>query len=262
MFNQFINTLISASFTVWLYMSVLFIVSIIIKRNDIADVAWGIGFVVASLTGLIFNQNTSFPAVLVFGLVLLWGARLSLHIGRRNLKKSEDFRYKVKRDSWGRWFLIRSYFQIFILQGVLLLIIVSPALLISTYAHGGVTLLLSIATLIWVFGFVFEVIGDSQLAKFLKDQKNKGHVMQNGLWGYTRHPNYFGEVTLWWAIGIIAASYRYGLLGFIGPAVITYLILKVSGIPMLEEKNSNKPEYIAYKRKTSMFIPLPAKNIY
>jgi steroid 5-alpha reductase family enzyme len=261
MFNHFIETLILTGLIVWIYMSVIFMISIIIKRNDIADVVWGFGFVVATLTSLIFNGNTSLPAVLVFVLVLIWGTRLSLHIGRRNLKKSEDFRYKVWRDSWGKWLYVRSYFQIFILQGVLLLIIVSPVLLISTYAHGGVTPLLSVATLIWVFGFAFEMVGDSQLARFLKNPKNKGHVIQGGLWRYTRHPNYFGEVTQWWAIGIIAVGYSYGLLGLVGPAVITFLILKVSGVPMLEKKYSDKPEYQAYKRRTSMFIPLPVKNV-
>jgi len=257
MVNQFIETFILTGFIVWVYMSLMFIISTIIKRNDIADVAWGFGFVIAGLASLIFNQNTSLPASLVFVLVLIWGTRLSLHIGLRNLKKSEDFRYKVWRDTWGKWFYVRSYFQIYILQGVLLLIIVSPVILISTYAQGSVTPLLSIATLIWVFGFAFEVIGDSQLAKFLKNSKNKGHVMQSGLWRYTRHPNYFGEVTQWWAIGIIAVGYSYGLLGLVGPAVITFLILKVSGVPMLEQKYSNNPEYQAYKHRTSMFIPLP-----
>ncbi len=260
MLHQFIQAFILAGLTVWIYMSVMFIISIIIKRNDIADVAWGFGFIVASFASLVFNQNTSIPALLVFAMVLIWGTRLSLHIGRRNLNKSEDFRYKVMRDSWGKWVYVRSYFQIFIVQGILLLIIVSPVILISTYAHGGVKSLLVIATLIWVLGFAFESIGDSQLAKFLKNSKNKGHVMQDGLWRYTRHPNYFGEVTQWWAIGIISVGYSYGLLGVIGPAVITYLILKVSGIPLLEKKYSDKPDYQAYKLRTSMFIPLPVKK--
>ncbi|MEO8105666.1 MAG: DUF1295 domain-containing protein [Candidatus Saccharibacteria bacterium] len=241
-------------------MSVVFIISMIIKRNDIADVAWGSGFIVASLTGLIFNDNTSVPAMLVFVLICIWGARLSLHIGRRNMKKPEDFRYSIRRDSWGKWLYVRSYFQIFILQGVLLLIIVSPVLLIDAYAHGGMTPLLALALLLWTVGFGFEVVGDSQLAKFLKKPGNKGKVMQSGLWRYTRHPNYFGEVTLWWAIGIMAAGNSYGLFGLVGPALITFLILKVSGIPLLEKKYSPNPAYQAYQRRTSMFIPLPLKK--
>lgn len=262
MFNQFIETLLLTSIVVWIYMSVMFVISILITRNDIADVAWGFGFVVAVLASLLFNGNTALPAILAFVLIFVWGTRLSVHIGRRNLKKSEDFRYKAWRDNWGKWLYVRSYFQIFIFQGVLLLLIVSPVLLISSYAHGGVTPVLAMATLLWLGGFMFEAVGDSQLATFLKDPKNKGHVMQGGLWRYTRHPNYFGEVTQWWGIGMIAVGYRYGLLGIIGPAVITYLILKVSGVPMLEKKYSSNPDYQAYARRTSMFIPLPVKNTY
>ncbi len=260
MLNQFIQTLIMVAMVVWMYMTVMFIISVIIKRNDIADVAWGFGFVVASLTGVIFNQNTSPTTLLTFGLVVIWGSRLSLHIGLRNIKKSEDFRYKTWRDSWGKWFNLRSYLQVFMLQGLLLLIIVSPVLLISTYAHGDVSLRIILATALWIYGFIFESVGDRQLTKFLQGPRNKGHVMQSGLWRYTRHPNYFGEVTQWWAIGIIAAGYSYGLLAFVGPAVITFLIIKVSGVPMLEKKYSDNPEYQAYKLKTSMFIPLPVKK--
>lgn len=260
MVSQLIHTLAYAGFAVWIYMSTVFVVSVLIKRNDIADVAWGVGFIVANLTGIISNRNYAFPTLLVFMLILLWGSRLSLHIGRRNLKKSEDFRYKVWRETWGRWFYVRSYFQIYILQGLLLLIIVSPALLISTYSQKGMGVLLTIGVLLWIFGYAFEAISDNQLARFLKNPQNKGLIMQDGLWRYSRHPNYFGEVTQWWAIGIIAAGYSYGFLGLIGPLVITFLILKVSGVPLLEEKYSSNPLYQAYKSRTSMFIPWLPKD--
>lgn len=260
MFIVFVHTLLLASLAVWLYMSLMFIISVIIKRNDIADVAWGFGFVVAALTGLIINHNTALPALLTFSLVLIWGARLSLHIGLRNFKKAEDFRYRTWRETWGRSFYLRSYLQIYMLQGLLLLLIVSPALLITADAHGNINALISLTTLLWLYGFIFEAVGDNQLTKFLKNPKNKGHIMQSGLWRYTRHPNYFGEITQWWAIGFIALNFDYGLLALIGPAVITYLILRVSGVPLLEKKYANRPEYIAYKLKTSILIPLPTKN--
>ena len=141
-----------------------------------------------------------------------------------------------------------------------MLVIVSPILLIHTYAAGGIYPLAVIGTLIWVFGFLFESIGDKQLRIFISDPKNKGHVMSTGLWKFTRHPNYFGEVTQWWAIGIIGLTVRYGWLGLIGPAVITFLIVKVSGVPLLEARYADNPEYQAYKLRTSKLFPLPSKQ--
>ncbi len=260
MISQIIHTLLFASLVVWIYMSVWFLIALRLRRNDVADVAWGLGFVVASLATLIKIGDYSFTAVLVTILVLIWGVRLSWHIGVRNSKKSEDYRYKSKRDSWGKWFVVRTYLQIFLVQGFLMLIIVSPILLIYTYSMSGISPLAVIGSLIWLFGFVFESVGDRQLREFIANPINKGHVMTQGLWKYTRHPNYFGEVTQWWAIGLIALSVSYGWLGTIGPAAITYLIVKVSGIPLLEARFAAKPEYEAYKRRTSMLIPAPTKK--
>ena len=146
------------------------------------------------------------------------------------------------------------------LQGLLMLSIVSAVLIIYTYSIGGLFPLVVIGTLIWVFGFVFESIGDKQLKQFISNPSNKGRVMNDGLWKYTRHPNYFGEVTQWWAIGIIALTFNNGWLGLIGPIVITFLIVKVSGVPLLENKYNGNPEYQAYKLETSMLIPLPNKK--
>ena len=258
--SELITTLTYAAMVIWVYMSAWFIVSIAIKRNDVADAAWGLGFVVASIASYIHVQNHTFTAILATVLVTIWGLRLSWHIGRRNVKKTEDYRYKVYRETWGKWFVARSYFQIYILQGFFMLLIVSPILIIYTYAQDGIPPLAIVGALVWLFGFLFESIGDKQLKTFISDAKNKGHVMQSGLWQFTRHPNYFGEVTQWWGIGIIALTCDYGWLGLIGPLVITWLIVKVSGVPMLEQKYADNPEYQAYKHKTSVLIPLPTKK--
>ena len=141
-----------------------------------------------------------------------------------------------------------------------MLLIVTPVLIIYTYSVSGIFPLVVLGTLLWFFGFLFESIGDKQLKNFLGETKNKGHVMNKGLWKYSRHPNYFGEVTQWWAIGVIALTFSYGWLGLIGPVVITFLIVKVSGVPLLEAKYSNNPDYQAYKLRTSMLIPLRSKK--
>lgn len=241
-------------------MSCWFIVSVIIKRNDTADVAWGFGFIAAAITGLIVNHNHSVTAILTIILVSIWGLRLGIHIGLRNLKKSEDQRYKAWKDTWGKWFHLRSYFQIFMLQGLLMFLVVFPVLVIDNYAVKNLNTLLTIGALIWIFGFIFESIGDKQLREFISNPSNKGQIMMRGLWKYTRHPNYFGEITQWWGIGVIALSCRHGWIGLLGPLTITFLILRVSGVPLLEKYYDNNPAYQDYKLRTSVLIPLPQKR--
>lgn len=250
--------MIFAALIIWVYMSTWFLVALVIKRNDVADIAWGLGYVVVCIATLIKTGNYSLTASIVTILVLIWGLRLSFHIGARNIKKSEDYRYKAWRDSWGKWFTLRSYLQVFLLQGFLMLLIVSPVLIIYTYSDDSLYPLAFIGFVLWLVGFLFESIGDKQLKNFISIPKNKGRVMDKGLWKFTRHPNYFGEITQWWAIGLIATNYSW--LGLIGPIVITFLIVKVSGVPMLEAKYNKNPEYQAYKRKTSMLFPLPSKK--
>lgn len=255
-----LNSLVTAAVSILVYMSLCFVASIIFRRNDVADIGWGLGFVITSFIVLISNHNERLTTFMVFLLVLIWGIRLSSHILLRNIKKPEDFRYKVWRDSWGKWFYLRSYFQIYILQGILMLLILLPVLAILSEKPFNNNPLLIVGLVVWVFGFIFETIGDRQLTKFLEDKNRKVKIMQQGLWKYSRHPNYFGEITQWWAIGLIALAVDYGWLALIGPLTITFLITKISGIPLLEKNYANNPEYTKYKLKTSILIPLPTKR--
>ena len=143
------------------------------------------------------------------------------------------------------------------LQGTFLFIIVLPVVLINRSVGSTVNVLDFAGMAIWLIGFYFEVVGDAQLAQFINNPANKGRLMQDGLWAYTRHPNYFGEVTQWWGLWVISLSAPFGWATIIGPALITFLILKVSGIPMLEKKMAEKLEFEAYKKRVSVFIPLP-----
>ena len=242
-------------------MSLWFVVSLLKKRNDVADVAWGLGFVLMTWASFFLSDDSGTRGILVGVLVSIWGLRLTWHIHARNKSKAEDYRYLAWRKDWGKWFYVRSYFQVYLLQGFFLFLIVSPILLINKSAVPAIGLLDIVGVSVWFVGFYFEAIGDAQLARFIKDPANKGKLMQSGLWAYTRHPNYFGEVTQWWGIWIIALSVSGGLLGIIGPITITFLILKVSGIPMLEKKMEENPDFTEYKKRTSVFIPWFRKNI-
>ncbi len=246
---------------IYVYMSVWFLIALLIKRNDVADIAWGLGFIVVAVyTFVVYGMQVD-RGLLVTALVTIWGSRLAWHIFKRNIHKSEDKRYAAWRASWGKWFVSRSYVQIFMLQGLLLLLIVTPVILINMF-RGPLMLTLGdvIGLVVWIIGFYFESVGDRQLRQFLADPSKKGTVLSTGLWRYTRHPNYFGEVTMWWGIWIIALSVPYGIIGVIGPLTITFLILKVSGVPMLEKSMRENPMYDEYRRTTSVFFPLPPKQ--
>lgn len=246
--------------TLWIYMSFWFLISVEIKRNDIADVAWGLGFVMMAGVSFFISGQTSIRSILVFVLISVWGLRLAWHIHKRNHGKPEDYRYRKWREDWGKWFYLRSYFQIYMLQGVLLFIIVSPVILMNESEEAGLGIFDFVGILVWLTGFLFETIGDAQLASFRKNPANKGKLIQSGLWKYSRHPNYFGEVTLWWGIWFFTIGVGQAWLGLIGPVVITLLILFVSGVPMLEKKYEGRPDWEAYKRKTSKFFPMPLRK--
>jgi steroid 5-alpha reductase family enzyme len=239
-------------------MSFWFILSIVKKRNDIADIAWGLGFILISWLGL-YLSNTSLRGLFVNLLVTIWGMRLALHIYKRNVNKHEDYRYAAWRKDWGKWFFLRSYIQVYLLQGLFLYLIIQPVIFIHNQPSNVFGIFDLIGLFVWGIGFYFESTGDAQLKTFISNPANKGKLMETGLWRYSRHPNYFGEVTQWWGIFIIALSLPNALITIIGPLTITILILFVSGVPLLEKKYAGRPDFEAYKRRTSIFFPLPPK---
>jgi steroid 5-alpha reductase family enzyme len=246
------------AFFIFVYMSLWFVIALIKKRNDVADIAWGLGFVFISWLALYLSGFT-LKAFLVDLLVTVWGIRLALHIYKRNSKKPEDARYAAWRAEWKNFYL-RSYLQIFILQGVLLFLISIPVLFINHASQSSIELVTILGLLIWSFGFYFESTADSQLSQFISNPENKGKIMDQGLWKCSRHPNYFGEVSQWWGIFIVALSIPGGYLTIIGPLTITISILFISGIPLLEKKRLGQPAFEEYKKHTSVFIPLPPKK--
>lgn len=259
--NIFFETYTQLAIVMFVYMSCWFLFSLYKKRNDFADIAWGLGFLLVTLISYVSFGTLFDRGLLVTLLVTFWALRLSIHIYLRNKNKGEDYRYQAWRDAWGKWFVIRSFLQVFILQGTFLLLIVSPVIFVLVYRGGSLTLFDIVGVMFWIIGFVFESVGDMQLKKFISNPDNKGKIMQTGLWKYTRHPNYFGEITQWWGLWVVALSIPFGFYTIIGPLTITFLILKVSGIPMLEKKYDDNIEFQEYKKRTSAFFPLPSKKI-
>jgi len=238
-------------------MTLLFIIAQIQKDNSIVDIFWGLGFCVVAIFSLIRSGNTSVRAFLVTGLVLIWGTRLAWYIARRNIGQGEDFRYVEMRKRWGKFELIGAYLNVFVLQGVLMFLISLPAQMSILYGHSPINLLDISGTVIWLVGFYFEAAGDAQMKRFKSDAANKGKIMTSGLWSLTRHPNYFGEILMWWGIFIIALNASHWYASLFGSLLITFFLMKVSGVPMLEKKYKDNPEYQEYIRKTPELFPRP-----
>ncbi|MBN2260557.1 MAG: DUF1295 domain-containing protein [Clostridiales bacterium] len=254
-------TLLFESFVVIIsYFIIFFIWATIIKNNSIVDFGWGLGFVIIAIYSYLRSASYNLSATLVTLLIAIWGIRLTYHIFKRNWGKAEDFRYANWRKEWGKYVLIRGFFQIFILQGLLMFSIVFPAIILNSYADPNLNSFGILGLLVWIIGYLFESIGDSQMRNFKKNPDNKGKIIRTGLWKYTRHPNYFGEATMWWGIFIIVFSSTQNLITIASPILITFLLLYVSGVPLLEKKYKNNPDFQAYAKITSKFIPLPPKK--
>lgn len=241
--------------------TLLWLVSLPLENASIVDVFWGLGFIVIGCYYLAaIPQAPTTRGWLVSTLVTVWGLRLALHIGIRNRGAGEDFRYAAWRSAAGPRFWWISYFKVFLLQAITLWIVSSPILLAQL--DRGPTRLGPIALIglgLWLFGFAFEAIADWQLARFKKDPANRGTVMRSGLWSLSRHPNYFGEAVVWWGIGLIALS-SGGWLAFVGPLIITFLLLKVSGVAMLDAAMvERRPGYAEYINQTPAFLPIPRR---
>ncbi len=231
------------------------------RNNGLADVFWGLGFITVAITATLVSGSTSVRTWLVLLLVVCWGVRLAVHIGRRNWGKGEDYRYREWREQWGRWWLLRTYLQVFVLQGCLLVAIALPLWWLPFQTSGQLGIWDVVGAMIWLVGFGFEAVGDWQLTQFKKNPANKGQLMTAGLWRYTRHPNYFGEATMWWGIAVIAWSGGLGVWSLVSPVTITWLLTQVSGIPLLEKKYLGRPDFERYRQQTSAFIPWFPKQL-
>jgi steroid 5-alpha reductase family enzyme len=256
----------SAMFTAAIAIAVLMLatwsISLPLRNASIVDVVWGLGFVVVAWAVRLQGDTNETRQWILVAMVTVWGLRLAGYLFWRNHGKPEDYRYRAMRKRWGTRFPLVSLVTVFTLQGVLMWIVSLPVQLGQVRDGDGVGVLAAIGVVVWAVGIVFEAVGDVQLARFKADPANEGRVMDLGLWRYTRHPNYFGDACAWWGIGLVAAESGLGAWGLLGSLVMTVLLLKVSGVALLERSlHKRKPEYAAYAARTSAFVPLPPKRI-
>ena len=251
--------LLASVLAVLMYMTTLFAAARLLKDNSVADIGWGIGFLVVWAVTFLLEPGGTSLQFLAGALVAAWALRLSAHVWLRNRGRGEDFRYARWRREWGRAFVLRSYLQVFLLQGFFLLLVATPVILVNRSPSGAIGAPAAVGAAIWAIGFVFESVGDGQLRRFKKDPANRGRIMARGLWRYTRHPNYFGESLMWWGLAVLGLSVPGGWAGVISPVVLTFLLTRVSGIPLLERKYRGNKEFEEYARRTSAFVPRPPK---
>lgn len=246
---------------VTVFMFVMFVIAWRIHRIDLVDTAWGLAFIVAAVASFLLNEYDIVFGVnlqtLITLLVVIWGARLSFAMFQRLRSHPEDRRYTLMREKWKGNQALNTFVRVFLLQAVLATVISLPVIHVNFSSQSNLGVFTYIGLVVWLIGFAFESIGDLQLKRFLADPANKGKLLMSGLWKYTRHPNYFGEATMWWGISVMVLGTDYGWVGSISPVVVTFLLLFVSGVPMTEKAFQSKPGWEGYKRRTSKFFPLP-----
>ncbi|MCW2789420.1 MAG: hypothetical protein JWQ91_623 [Aeromicrobium sp.] len=233
------------------------------KKLTVVDTLWGLGFVlVAAETALVSSGGDGDPALrwILLAMVAVWGGRLAWHLHRRNSGQAEDPRYAELADADGRPFAQVALMRVFVPQGIAMFLVATPIMVGANNEDISVPLLV-LGILVWAIGFFFESVGDAQLAAFKKDPANKGRLMDQGLWRYTRHPNYFGDACVWAGIWIVVAGSWAGLATVISPIAMTIFLTKVTGASLNEKgMKKSKPGYEEYVRRTSGFIPLPPRK--
>ncbi|MGB5303685.1 MAG: DUF1295 domain-containing protein [Gemmatimonadota bacterium] len=241
---------------------VLWLVSLANGDASIADRFWGLGFVL--LAAWYASNGGGWPvrSWLLLGLTSVWGIRLSVHIHRRNRGKPEDPRYARWRENGGASYWWTSLWKVFALQALILWIVAAPLLVgQSSGTPDHLTAADFAGSAVWLLGFAFEAVGDAQLAAFRADPANAGKVLSTGLWRFTRHPNYFGDALIWWGLFVIATSVPGGSWTAFSPILMTVLLVRVSGVALLEESlRETRPGYADYVARTSAFIPWPPRR--
>jgi steroid 5-alpha reductase family enzyme len=254
---DFLLNLAVCAGAVLVLLGAVFAVSVRRDRHDLIDVAWGMGFALIAVVSLLLSPD---PHLLIAVLTVVWGVRLAVHIGARNLGRPEDPRYvAIRRKAKGgpNLHLARV---VYLTQGAIMLFVSLPVQ-VAQYVPAPPAWLVAAGSAVWLVGFVFEAVGDWQLSRFKADPASRGRLMTTGLWRYTRHPNYFGDAAVWTGLYLLACGSWAGAATIGSPVVMVWLLAGGSGKPMTEKHmRQSRPEYADYVARTSGFLPLPPKT--
>lgn len=231
-----------------------FVLSRIFRRNDLADVAWG-GGLFAIMTYLIVAGKPGSLAWTLYGMVVLWAGRLSVHILFRVMQTSEDFRYRTWRESWKGSEMLRSFGQIFLLQAMITLTVSAPLIMAGWAPGADLTWWQLPGVMVWLAGFLIETIADAQLRRYISMGRPQGRFLRSGLWKYSRHPNYAGEILIWWGFFLMALPIPFGWITVLSPILMTWLLYRVSGVPLLEARHAGDETFREYRATTPAILP-------
>jgi len=251
-------TFLTLLITLFIWMTGWYLVARFFRRTDIVDMVWGLSYGLIALLLFVFFSPSSLAAVPML-FIVVWSFRLVSHIIVRLTRHSEDSRYAAFRLSWWKYFSVKSYFYIFLFQWFFIAIISLPLLFLLT-KNITLTPQFIIGAILWIVWFVCEYVADAQMNAFRRDPNNKWKIIQTGLWRYSRHPNYFGELLMWWSLWIMSITSISSLVWILSPLLLSYLIIYVTGIPMLEASLRKRVGYEKYIRTTSILVPLPLKK--
>ena len=261
MSQEILNTLWTGSLGVVILFFLLWIIHIVLRNAGVVDVGWGLGFII--LCGLYIGRGEGLTLrnIIYFLMVTLWGLRISFFLLKRlAADKREDRRYQEIRQRWENNLTLKFLF-FFELQALLEMILATPFLVVSLNPRPGLAMVELLGVVIWAVALIGETTADQQLQNFKSNAANKGRTCNQGLWYYSRHPNYFSEWLIWVGFFVFALGSPYGWISGISPFLMYYLMRYVSGVPLAEKQAlvSRGEEYRRYQESTSVFFPLPKK---
>jgi steroid 5-alpha reductase family enzyme len=242
--------------------ALIWIISLFLKDVSIIDIFWAPGFVLICAVSVWWVKSLDADGLIVVALVTIWALRLGTHLFLRWLRAGhEDRRYAAMRRKAPGTFPVNSLFKVFWLQAAIMWFVSLPIQMLLMAPHEPIDIVAIAGGIIAAIGILIEAIADHQLTQFGRDPVNQGRVLDTGLWSWSRHPNYFGDALMWWGLFVVCVSGGAPLWTIICPAVMTFSLLRVSGVTLLERKMTDRrPDYADYIRRTSAFIPRPPKK--
>jgi steroid 5-alpha reductase family enzyme len=255
-FQEFLDLYLHFGLLILAMLGFVWLVSIVIRNSSIMDIVYPLGAAAPAIALMVWRGAWSAHHIVLMLALLLWSLRLSIHVAHRNIGRGEDARYAAWRKRFGPAWWWWSFFQVFALQGVLVWIWSIPIVLAIAAQPSGLGAPHWLALAVFLVGFCFQAVGDWQLARFIRTRTDRHSVLDTGLWSLTRHPNYFGEVVIWWSFWLLALTHPWGLLSVMSPAHVTWFMSKGSATPMQERYLAKtKPAYADYARRVPAFFP-------
>lgn len=248
-------------FITTMFVSISFVLALITRRIDLINITWGLGFVVIAVLSFLLSVDFSYKAFLATLLIIFWGVHISTILIKRMRLRGESYKFIALKTKWPRGFYLRLYLQVYLPYGFLMLLICSPVVIVNLFGDDAFSIPNIIGVVLWSIGFFIESVAVSQLYNFFLNSENKNKILTTGLWRYVRHPNYLGEIILWFGLFLLAVDSPYGYLSIISPMLTTLILVVVTGVPVTKSKFKDNSQYQIYSLKTPAIVPFINKRV-